>query len=740
MRNLTTRAWTYKPTEGTGSAYPWVIFVGLFALYASTAPRELALYDDAHFILGSYYLVPTYPPGYPLYILLAKLATFLPAGSVAYRVHLLSALWGALSAFVLWRIAQRILGRSDLAAFAALAFGLSQLFWSQALIAKCYTLNTFLFLVVFSLALQIHHLATTWQTRQSDITRHAVLLFLILGLALSNHWPLTVLYGIGLPVLLWPARTALVRRLPLLLAALFLGLLPYLWMWWRTSSGEALPINPYGQYPLKSWSDFFGYFSRAVVSKADHDPDASGLDRLYYLLFTLHEWGRQYTPLGPPLILFGLWHSFKQQRDRAVVWALILSIFVPQSVLLLKLDFQYDFLHLNLYRQYPALSYGLASLWLVIGLRHVVEWSLRSARYTTASNKATIHPVWLFSSGILLLVLIAVANGSMNDRSNYVWTKRYAQGIFDLIPQDADLLLGAESDISQLGYYHFIEGVRPDLNLYTDNGYFNAAPYGLALHRYLRLDPEDPGRAKQQAALNKAFREYVDASKRPILTLNHVEMLKLLGTTDQTEGLLKQIRPTAAGGHILSVSADPRQIDLLFGLVADYLKTADPWSRIEVAVQSRTLGYLTACLRPERIDELPLPDDSTTGLALSLGTANGLLQCDHDLSAAEARLVAAERFVNYETARLTYAEYYRLRGEILAQQSGTRAKVIQYLSLAAVTYPKSDAANNRALEDLLSLYAHTGNITEFERLTAALLGDARPEWFLELNSVLAKSK
>ena len=62
--------------------------------------------DDGLFILSSYFLGIEHPPGYPLFTLIGHLFTYLPFGSVAYRVHLASALFGALSGAAAWLCAR----------------------------------------------------------------------------------------------------------------------------------------------------------------------------------------------------------------------------------------------------------------------------------------------------------------------------------------------------------------------------------------------------------------------------------------------------------------------------------------------------------------------------------------------------------------------------------------------------------------------------------------------------------
>jgi len=74
-----------------------VVFIALFSLYAYSAPRTVTLEDDGLFIMSSYFLGVDHPPGYPLMTLLGKLFTLLPVGSIAFRIHLLSAFFGGLT-------------------------------------------------------------------------------------------------------------------------------------------------------------------------------------------------------------------------------------------------------------------------------------------------------------------------------------------------------------------------------------------------------------------------------------------------------------------------------------------------------------------------------------------------------------------------------------------------------------------------------------------------------------------
>ena len=141
------------------------LFIASFILYVSTlAPSVVTIFDDSlEFQLVTYQLGIAHPTGYPLYTLLGKLFTFIPAGGdVAYRVNLLSAFFGAATVALLYLLIVRLSSGSmeknqsstlpffpsSLSAhlggiIGALLFAISPVFWQQATIAEVYTLNAF---------------------------------------------------------------------------------------------------------------------------------------------------------------------------------------------------------------------------------------------------------------------------------------------------------------------------------------------------------------------------------------------------------------------------------------------------------------------------------------------------------------------------------------------------------------------------------------------------------------------
>src|SRR5205085_2522417 len=86
-----------------------LVFVAAITLYFLTLAPTVTLVDSGELIFAAKSLGVAHPPGFPLYVLLAHLFTWLPVGSVAARVNFASALFAALAAAMLTQVAAEIL-------------------------------------------------------------------------------------------------------------------------------------------------------------------------------------------------------------------------------------------------------------------------------------------------------------------------------------------------------------------------------------------------------------------------------------------------------------------------------------------------------------------------------------------------------------------------------------------------------------------------------------------------------
>ncbi|HEY0713967.1 MAG TPA: DUF2723 domain-containing protein, partial [Polyangia bacterium] len=204
-RNSERSAWP-SPSEGTAA-------VGLvaFAFYVATVAPAPYLLDSAELAAASFGLGIAHPPGEPLALLLGRLFTLFPLGSVAFRVGLLQACAGAIAAALTHRLAGKLIaaldpaevlgrwGRQALSATAGLGFALAPGALISANRPEVYALGAALALAAVCLA----HAADTPaldgnrdQDAEAD-PRPLLLAAMLVGAGLGNHPLIAGLAGVG---------------------------------------------------------------------------------------------------------------------------------------------------------------------------------------------------------------------------------------------------------------------------------------------------------------------------------------------------------------------------------------------------------------------------------------------------------------------------------------------------------------------------------------------------------------
>ena len=218
------------------------VFVLVIVLYLRTLSPTVLYFQDPRLLdavmvqMQVAVLGITHPTGYPTYLMLTHLFTYLPFGDPAYRVNLASAVYAALAAVAVYRAGLLLSGRVVAAAAGALAFGLGGALWSQAVIAEVYTLNA-LFVSVTIVVLLL------WREHRRD--RYLLLSAFLVGLCLTNHLTSGLLLPGGLLfVALVDWRKLVDVRLVLKGAGLFLlGLTPYLYLPVRAALDPPMDAN-----------------------------------------------------------------------------------------------------------------------------------------------------------------------------------------------------------------------------------------------------------------------------------------------------------------------------------------------------------------------------------------------------------------------------------------------------------------------------------------------------------------
>jgi hypothetical protein len=398
--------------------------------------------DSGDLIAATATLGIPHPTGYPTYVLLARIFQLLPIGDLALRSTLFSAVAATLTALCLYLLAYDLLAdgqrlASPIAAAVALIFGLSRVFWSQAVIAEVYTLNA-LFVALMLLFM-------LWAARGRAAGRWPIgLQGLVAGLALGNH------VTIVLPIAAWLA--AMLMRAPAATRARWLaqaalgtaaGLLIYLY----------LPLRA-AVHPPISWGnsrDWAGFWWE--VSGQPYRGLAFGLPPSL-LAGRAAAWAAllvgQFGWLGAGLGLAGLIYS--ATSERLFIW-LSAAIAVVYSIFALTYNTADSYAYLV-----PV--YLIFAIWIGLG----IDQALRAIeRYR--------RPALAFT--VLLLLALAFAwhiptTARLVDASQDRRAIDYAASVFKSAPAHAIIITTSGRDTFPLWYYQYALGARPDLIIIVD--------------------------------------------------------------------------------------------------------------------------------------------------------------------------------------------------------------------------------------------------------------------------------
>jgi hypothetical protein len=650
-----------------------MVAAALFALYALTSPRTVAGEDDGVFVLSSYFMGIPHSPGYPLFTLVGKLFTLLPIGSVAYRVHLASALFGALSVGACWLCA-RALVESRLAAYiAAFGLGLSQVFWSQSIIAEVYTLNTFFFLLLTYLALQARG-------------RFLAGMALIFGLSLSNHWPLMLLAAPAFLILVWPHLRREATRLPLLIALAVLGLAPYAWLVLVSWGGP--PISHYG--PLQTWGEIWHFVSRSGYAEVDVRPSSGWLDRIRFFGFLGEQLAVQFAFAGTALAAVGFvaqWRALGMRRSAFLVAAFL----APSAGLVLLLGFDYDAFQKHIFHVYPLPAYAVAALWMALG------WSWIAERYR-------LRPAIMQAAAAALFMVFLAAGARTNLLTHYDWSARYAQAVLRSLPQDAVVFVQGEADLGPIAYLHMVENWRPDITLYQASGLV----LGNRLFHPLRNDREDRQRA---------IAGLVDRETRPVV----FTLESYLGYARRDRWLFVEVDKSSRDPLQLTVDI-PEEAARFFEESIARTSDHNDWAAYFQGELRRRYAILIAQSKPPGA-----PADARNSLHMkllandfygALGLAEGLMSNGSGYSpGALGRLLERVReTMPSDAPKLHVSRFFHLRG-LLRIDLGDRAGGLRDLESSASIWPVRDNPSFRPLEDF---YREAGNTSGLQAVRERL--------------------
>ena len=424
LRQTSSQRSPFPPREGkilagsrkrTGWAWDLLVLCTALAVYVATLAPSVLPGDSGEFQLVAPTLGVPHPTGYPLYVLLGKLFSWLPFGSVAYRVNLLSAVAASIAVWAVYRAGIALELRRAAALLGAALLLVSDTLWSQATIAEKYALHAAFVALTLWLGLR-------WRAarRAGEGARGRLIAWACsYGLSLTHHRTMLLLAPVYLALLWFTDRDALKPA--------------YLW---RPLLAGLLPLLLYGLLPLFSTLDPPYAFLRIDSVRAFLDlvlarPYQSGLFRGGWaalpgraLAFS-QLLARQFSPLGLALALAG-WVALLR-RERLVGWVILGGI-VAQIAFAL-----------NYYVPNTPVYYLPAYVWLAPCAAVTIDAVLRRLD-SLPTCLVRLTPVWPHLALAWLLLVAALPVGLCAARGQGMDQRRaYAARSFDYTYQQLAL-------------------------------------------------------------------------------------------------------------------------------------------------------------------------------------------------------------------------------------------------------------------------------------------------------------
>ena len=484
-----------------------LVFAVSLLLFSWTLAPTVTLVDSGELIVAAHSLGVAHPPGFPLYLILAHLATLVPIGSVSQRVNFASAVFAALACGVLTlvvaeslrvsetltsaarsrkkrknkKLAERLTATASdsaqlkiLAAAVAggLLFACSRTHWAYATITEVYTLNSLLILTIFFLLLRWRRrvledrgAATSAGFKSTAATRSDYLLVfaaIVFGFALGVHHVTVALMLPALALIVY--RTAGPRFFfgkRLLFAGLFSLVALLLVYSYLPLAAARDPILNWGNPRSLSavWSHITGWQYRVFFS---FSPGNVANQLPQFWRFLVREFGVSWLPLTICFAGVGLIAALK--RDRTTFFFL-LPIVLADVGYVLNYDIAEDkdayylptFIAIVI-----AAAFGLHRL-----LQFLCDRFRSGARY------------FVFAPAVLLLPLIALwSNWAYDNRRHYFIAQDYLENIFSTVEPNGLLLTLDWQVASPMWYSREIEHRRldvrvVDINLLRRSWYFD---------------------------------------------------------------------------------------------------------------------------------------------------------------------------------------------------------------------------------------------------------------------------
>ncbi len=411
----------------------------------ATACPTVHWLDGGELTAAAFHLVPAHAPGEPLFVLLGKLVTLIPLGSIAFRVNLLSSFSAAAAAYVANLVVLSWLDRTvpvrapwQTPAVAALVVGgifLGYPVWIQSVRAEVYTLH---------LLLALLGIATAWKAGEAGglDPRWTASSALVWGLALAVHPLLAALAFL-------PTAGIALGRSPRWRPRTWLGAAAGGIAGWSTCL--LLPVRALA-HPGFGWGDggsFAGFTDLMLARSFQRNFSPATLELVTHNLAVLGRLAVDHVgPTGLVLGTAGLAWLLLVKRQLQGLLALMVLLFTLLSIVPQN----------KVYGDNPDLlgylALPLAVVWMAAGV----------ATCSAAVALGKRIPLWTAPLVLLVACLpVVVLSVRPSDRSNDFDARELGQAAFDRLDPGAILVVSGNDTTFLTQYLQEVEQARPDV-------------------------------------------------------------------------------------------------------------------------------------------------------------------------------------------------------------------------------------------------------------------------------------
>jgi hypothetical protein len=433
-------------------------FLVPLSVYLATLAPSVTFFDSGEFAVAASSLGSAHSPGYPTFLNYAKPFTWLPFGSIAFRINIATAVSAAFASLGVYLLASHLLksetaeeqgrlrvllGRGVPLA-GALAFAFSPRLWLQSNHDKPYPLISFISAMVFLLLL-------IWRDgvrRGEDRPGYIYAGTFLAGLAFGAHQTMILLVP-SFAFLVLSADWRFIFRFREWILGLFFALLGFSVHLHLPFRAARNPLLNWGD--PKTWTQFYWHFFRKGYPVEKPERNWALLWEQVNAFNVPHE----FTLVGLVLLLIGCVAFARKRRDEILAYLVGLFFFL----LVIAGYFNTPFELIFLTEEFFTPLYLFSAVLIALGLFSLVRTGLDALREKRSSVAAAVAAALLVFS---LPGALCALNYYENDQHNNYIAFDYAENSLRTLPQQAVLFTWGDSGAFPLWYLQGVERMRDD--------------------------------------------------------------------------------------------------------------------------------------------------------------------------------------------------------------------------------------------------------------------------------------